>query len=171
MSDKIRILCVGAGNMGSSHARAYHKLDQFEIVGIVTRSPESRGKLNEELNGGYAEFGDYAEALAETKPDAVVLATGSKLSPLRQLIEMVMALLMWLRYRDAINKQWVIKDAACQIQMVGPHTVMLAASKPNLELLMELGGTVPEIHVAGDCLEPFGIGAAMADGARVGRAL
>ena len=77
MSDKIRILCVGAGNMGSSHARAYHKLDAFEIVGIVTRSPESRGKLNEELGGGYAEFGDFHEALAETRPDAVSISTYS----------------------------------------------------------------------------------------------
>ena len=75
MSEKIRILCVGAGNMGSSHARAYHKLDEFEIVGIVTRSAESREKLNEELGGGYALFGDYAEALAETKPEAVSIST------------------------------------------------------------------------------------------------
>ena len=59
MSNKIRILCVGAGNMGSSHARAYHKLEEFEIAGIVTRSPESRGKLNEELGGGYPEFGIF----------------------------------------------------------------------------------------------------------------
>ena len=75
MSNKIRILCVGAGNMGSSHARAYHKLEEFEIAGIVTRSPESRGKLNEELGGGYPEFGDFHEALAETKPDAVSIST------------------------------------------------------------------------------------------------
>jgi predicted dehydrogenase len=75
MSKKIRILCVGAGNMGSSHARAYHKLEEFEIIGIVTRSPESRGALNKELGGGYAEFGDFHEALAETRPDAVSIST------------------------------------------------------------------------------------------------
>ena len=75
MSKKIRILCVGAGNMGSSHARAYHKLEEFEITGIVTRSPESRGALNKELGGGYAEFGDFHEALAATRPDAVSIST------------------------------------------------------------------------------------------------
>ena len=75
MSDKIRILCVGAGNMGSSHARAYHKLDEFEIVGIVTRSAESREKLDAELGGGHALFSDYHEALAATKPDAVSIST------------------------------------------------------------------------------------------------
>ncbi len=75
MSSPIRILCVGAGHMGRSHALAYHKLEGFEICGIVTRSPGSRAKLNEELGGGYAEFGDYYEALAETKPDAVSIST------------------------------------------------------------------------------------------------
>lgn len=61
--------------MGRSHALAYHRIEDFEIVGIVTRSPESRGKLNEELGGGYAEFGDFAAALAETKPDVVSIST------------------------------------------------------------------------------------------------
>ncbi|MDB6079169.1 MAG: idh [Akkermansiaceae bacterium] len=61
--------------MGRSHALAYHRLPEFEICGIVTRSAESRGKLNEELGGGYAEFADYHEALAATKPDAVSIST------------------------------------------------------------------------------------------------
>jgi predicted dehydrogenase len=75
MSQKIRILCAGAGHMGRSHALAYHQLDDFEICGLVTRSPESRGALNAELGGGYAEFGDFYQALAETKPDAVSIST------------------------------------------------------------------------------------------------
>ena len=75
MSKKLRVLCVGAGHMGRSHALAYHRIEDFEIVGIVTRSPESRGKLNAELGGGYAEFGEYAEALAATKPDVVSIST------------------------------------------------------------------------------------------------
>ncbi|MDA0766606.1 MAG: Gfo/Idh/MocA family oxidoreductase [Verrucomicrobia bacterium] len=75
MSKKLRVLCVGAGHMGRSHALAYHRIEDFEIVGIVTRSSESRGKLNAELGGGYAEFGDYAGALAATKPDVVSIST------------------------------------------------------------------------------------------------
>ncbi|MDA7930971.1 Gfo/Idh/MocA family oxidoreductase [Akkermansiaceae bacterium] len=75
MSKTIRVLCVGAGHMGRSHALAYHQIEGFEICGIVTRSPESRGALNEELGGGYAEFGDFYEALKETKPDAVSIST------------------------------------------------------------------------------------------------
>ncbi len=75
MSSPIRILCVGAGHMGRSHALAYHKLDGFEICGIVTRSASSRAKLNAELGGTYAEFGDFHEALAATRPDAVSIST------------------------------------------------------------------------------------------------
>jgi len=71
----IRVLCVGAGHMGRSHALAYHRLPGFEICGLVTRSPESRAKLNAELGGGYPEFADFHEALRETKPDAVSVST------------------------------------------------------------------------------------------------
>ncbi|MFN9026189.1 MAG: Gfo/Idh/MocA family protein, partial [Akkermansiaceae bacterium] len=75
MSSPIRILCAGAGHMGRSHALAYHRLPGFEICGIVTRSPESRAALNQELGGGYPEFADFYEALKATKPDAVSIST------------------------------------------------------------------------------------------------
>ncbi|MCW1885227.1 Gfo/Idh/MocA family oxidoreductase [Luteolibacter flavescens] len=75
MQKPIRVLCVGAGHMGRSHALAYHRIPGFEICGIVTRSAESRGKLNAELGGGYAEYADFHEALAATKPDAVSIST------------------------------------------------------------------------------------------------
>ena len=71
----IRVLCVGAGHMGRSHALAYHQLDGFKIDGIVTRSPNSRDALDEELGGGYDGFSDFHEALRETKPDAVSIST------------------------------------------------------------------------------------------------
>ena len=71
----IRILCIGAGNMGRSHALAYHRLDGFEIVGIVTRSPQSRAALNQELGGNYPEYADVATALAESRPDAVSISS------------------------------------------------------------------------------------------------
>lgn len=74
MSEKIRVLVAGCGNMGASHARAYHKMPEFEIVGLVSRGPESRGKLSEEL-GGLPTFGNFEEALAATKPDAVSINT------------------------------------------------------------------------------------------------
>ncbi|WP_324759857.1 Gfo/Idh/MocA family protein [Sphingobacterium thalpophilum] len=70
----IRILVVGCGNMGASHARAYHELEGFEIVGLVARGA-SKKKLNQDLGADYALFDAYEEALAQTSPDAVCIAT------------------------------------------------------------------------------------------------
>jgi predicted dehydrogenase len=61
--------------MGRSHALAYHKLPGFQIVGLVTRSADSRAKLNAELGGGYAEYADFHAALMATKPDAVSISS------------------------------------------------------------------------------------------------
>ena len=71
---KIKILVVGCGNMGRSHALAYHGLNDFEICGIVSRG-SSKEKLNEELGGNYALYADYHEALKETQADAVCIPT------------------------------------------------------------------------------------------------
>lgn len=76
MNDKkIRVLVVGAGNMGRSHALAYSSIPEFEIAAICTRSPESRAKLMTELPGGTQEVNNYEEALKELKPDAVCIST------------------------------------------------------------------------------------------------
>lgn len=77
MSNRInhlRILVVGCGNMGSSHAQAYHILEGFEICGIVSTG-ESKKILNAKLGGGYLLFDDFEKALADTKPDAVCIST------------------------------------------------------------------------------------------------
>jgi predicted dehydrogenase len=72
--DRIKILVVGCGNMGTSHARAYHQMEGFQIVGLVSRKPESRKNLSKEL-GGYPTFSNYNNALKETNPDAVSINT------------------------------------------------------------------------------------------------
>lgn len=74
MSETLKVLVVGCGNMGRSHARAYHAMDDFEIIGLVSRGPASRQALSDEL-GGLPTFGDYAEALAATQPDVVSINT------------------------------------------------------------------------------------------------
>ena len=75
MFPPVRILCVGAGHMGRSHALAYHRIDGFEICGIVTRSPESAAALNKELGTDHPTFSDFQEALRVTQPDAVSIST------------------------------------------------------------------------------------------------
>ena len=75
MIKPIRILVVGCGHMGISHARAYHQLPGFEICGLVSRGPASRGKLNAEFGNVYPEYSDVETAIRESKPDAVSINT------------------------------------------------------------------------------------------------
>jgi predicted dehydrogenase len=70
----IKVLVVGCGNMGASHAMAYHITDGFEICGIVARG-NSKEILNEKLGGGYSLYSDYATALEAANPDAVCIST------------------------------------------------------------------------------------------------
>lgn len=71
---KIKVLVVGCGNMGTSHAQAYHDSEGFEIVGLVSRK-NSKELLNQKLGFDYPLFNDYYWALSETKPDAVCITT------------------------------------------------------------------------------------------------
>lgn len=73
-SKPLRILVVGCGNMGASHALAYHQLDGFEICGLVSRG-KSKEALNIKMGGGFALFNEYEAALESTKPDAVCIST------------------------------------------------------------------------------------------------
>jgi len=76
MPSRIRVLVVGCGHMGASHAKAYlRRSDAFEIVGLVSRTAPSRQALNRLLATSIREFDDYFVALAATKPDAVCIST------------------------------------------------------------------------------------------------
>lgn len=75
MSESISVLVVGCGHMGTSHAYAYKKHPGFHIVGLVSRSLESRKRLAERLEENVPLFGDYDEALKVTKPAAVSINT------------------------------------------------------------------------------------------------
>lgn len=70
---KLRVMVAGLGNMGLSHALAYHKNPGFEIVGLVNRSSVN---LPEELRS-YPLLTSYEEALQQLKPDLVCVATYS----------------------------------------------------------------------------------------------
>jgi predicted dehydrogenase len=71
---KIRVLVVGCGNMGVSHALAYHAMDEFEICGLVSTG-KSKEALNEKLGGGLPLYADFYEALQASAPDAVCIST------------------------------------------------------------------------------------------------
>ena len=70
----LHILVVGCGNMGASHAMAYHTIDGFQICGLVSRG-KSKELLNAKLGNQYALFDDMDTAIKATQPDAVCIST------------------------------------------------------------------------------------------------
>jgi predicted dehydrogenase len=74
MAASIKVLLVGVGNMGLSHALAYRAIDGFEIVGLMSRSIRGRNDLPAEL-AELPRYEDFDEALKTAKPDAVSINT------------------------------------------------------------------------------------------------
>jgi len=71
---KIRVIVIGCGNMGASHARAYARNEGFELAGLVDRSRLVAERLSSEL-GGIPLFASFEEALESARPDAVAICT------------------------------------------------------------------------------------------------
>jgi predicted dehydrogenase len=69
-----RLLVVGLGTMGMSHARAYQAIDGFELVGLCTRNAAARADLDTAFPG-VPRFDGLTEALQALKPDAVSINT------------------------------------------------------------------------------------------------
>ncbi len=69
----LRVVVAGLGNMGRSHALAYHENPGFEIAALVNRSdvPLPGGLAGHEIRRS------FDEALATEKPDVVAIATYS----------------------------------------------------------------------------------------------
>jgi predicted dehydrogenase len=74
MKKRIRVLVVGCGNMGSSHATAYHNNNGFEICGLVSRGT-SKDKLNATFGNKYPLFETMDEAMKASNPDSVCIST------------------------------------------------------------------------------------------------
>src|SRR5215472_7882448 len=68
-----RVLVVGLGSMGISHALAYTRIVGFEVVGLCQRRIAER-KLPP-VFAKAARFARYEDALAELKPDVVSINT------------------------------------------------------------------------------------------------
>jgi predicted dehydrogenase len=70
---KLRVLAVGLGHMGLSHARAYTRIDGFEVVGVCERRIAER-ELPPELETT-DRFANYDEVLAQLRPDVVSISS------------------------------------------------------------------------------------------------
>lgn len=69
----LRVLTVGLGNMGMSHALAYTRIAGLEVAGVCERRIKQR-KLPEVLSAA-VKFDNYETALGELKPDIVSINT------------------------------------------------------------------------------------------------
>ena len=70
----LRVVVVGCGNMGSSHARAYRSVEGFDIAGLVDSTPARGEALASEL-GGVPVVTTLGQALDALRPDAVAICT------------------------------------------------------------------------------------------------
>ena len=70
----VRVLVVGLGTMGTSHARAYQAIDGFEIAGLCTHRAAERHDVALEFPG-VPRFDRLDEALSTLRPDAVAICT------------------------------------------------------------------------------------------------
>ena len=68
-----RVLVVGLGNMGMSHALAYTRIPGFEVVGVCERRIVDRNLPPALAKAG--KFPKFEEALATLKPDVVSINT------------------------------------------------------------------------------------------------
>jgi predicted dehydrogenase len=73
MSQPKRVLVVGLGTMGMSHALAYARIEGFELAGLCSRGIRSR-TLPSALAGA-PRFTSFEEAVAAVKPDVVSINT------------------------------------------------------------------------------------------------
>ncbi len=71
--NKKRVLVVGLGNMGMSHALAYTRIPDFDVVGVCTRRIADK-TLPDALSAA-ARYSTYDQALAELEPDVVSVNT------------------------------------------------------------------------------------------------
>jgi predicted dehydrogenase len=74
MPERIRVVVVGTGQMGRSHARAYHNIEGFELVGLADKQVERCRQVSVEL-GGVAWFNSLTEAITTLKPQALAVCT------------------------------------------------------------------------------------------------
>jgi predicted dehydrogenase len=70
----LKVLIIGCGNMGASHARALKSIPGVEIAGLVARG-DSKNRLAAKLSLDVPLFDDGYKALAAVKPDAVCIST------------------------------------------------------------------------------------------------
>jgi predicted dehydrogenase len=77
--EPVRLLMIGAGKMGEAHAAAFKRLNEVEIVGVVSRSGDSARRLAASYD--IPHWGtDWIELANATQPHACVVAVSHLLN-------------------------------------------------------------------------------------------
>ena len=73
-----------------------------------------------------------------------------------------------VKYEEINDKGLIITNAEGKRLTLEADTILIALPlSPNIDLIKDLSGTAPEIHVIGDCQNPQLIADAIADGSRI----
>lgn len=72
-----RVVIMGCRDRGTAIGRAYRAHPRTKVVGLCDRHPERTDALGVELDVA-ARFSDLDQAIRQTKPDVVVVATGTQ---------------------------------------------------------------------------------------------
>jgi predicted dehydrogenase len=76
LQSPMKVLVVGVGGMGASHAMGYAKLHGFRLVGfVVAKNVDRAARLAADLKLDIPVYTDFEKAMAEQKPDVVSINT------------------------------------------------------------------------------------------------
>ena len=87
---------------------------------------------------------------------------------MKWLAGMLSALLLYGDYSRVEQVGRSVTDGAGRRQIFGAHSMLTAVTKADQRLVKEVQAIVPEVYVAGDCMDPYGLMEAVASGARAG---
>lgn len=163
------------------------------VVPDIPGLDEKKVVLAEDILAGKSRVGDRvliiggelvgcetADFLSERGKEITVTRRGARMAAemmpilrhqlLTRLEEKGVRLLTGVKYERITERGLIITNKDGQQQLIEVDTIVLAAgSTPNAGLLEKLRAKVPEIHLAGDCVQPRSLMEAIAEGNRVGR--
>ncbi|MDP2744748.1 MAG: FAD-dependent oxidoreductase, partial [Dehalococcoidia bacterium] len=183
------VLVIGGGAAGMEAAviaaRRGHHVTLFEKgsrlggrMRMATRMPHKAriADLNDYLSRQVSKLGVKVELgktvtpelVKRIKPDAVVIAVGGRIPPLKWIAGVLSGLLLYGDYSHVEEVGRAVTDGAGRRQTFGPHSMLTAVTKPDQRLVKQIQAIVPEVYIAGDCMDPYGMMEAVASGARAG---
>ena len=77
-AQRIRVLVVGLGTMGTSHARAYRAIEEFELAGLCTSRAADRHDLEAELIEDVVENVIIGAAIGRALPGGILQEQGHR---------------------------------------------------------------------------------------------